>query len=105
MASSASGEQSLGLSSTSGRTTTRFSVESPEGNDAMAIPSLVMADTGERVAIADGETLDASEYARSSLIIVDAAMKPLSSSLVGSHVMGAIGSSESRGKSRSRHLH
>ena len=60
MASSASGEQSLSLSSTSGRTTMRFSVGSPEGDDAMAIPSLLMADTGERIVIADGETVDAA---------------------------------------------
>ena len=101
MASSASEEQSLSLSSTSGRSTTRFSVGSPDGDDAMALPSLIMADTGERIPIADGDALDASEDATSSLIIVDAVTKSLSSSLAGSHVLGATGSSESRGKSRS----
>ena len=82
IASSASGDQSLNLSLTSDRTTTRFSTESPDGNDAMAIPSLIKTDTCERIAITDGETADASEDAASSLIIVDAVMKSLSSSLV-----------------------
>ena len=98
MASSASGEQSLSLSSTSGRTTTRFSVGSPDGDDAMAFPSLIMMDTKGRLSITAGDTVDASEDATSSLIIVVAVMKSLSLSLVASHVMGATGSSESRGK-------
>ena len=77
MVSSASVEQSLSLSSTSGRTTTRFSVGSPDGDDAMALPSLIMTYTGERIAVADGDTVEASEDATSSLVIVDAVMKSL----------------------------
>ena len=69
MVSSASGVQSLSLSSTSGRTTTRFIADSPDGNDAMAIPSLIMTDTGERIAITYGEAVDASEDDASSLIM------------------------------------
>ena len=91
MASSASGEQSLSLSSTSGRTTTRFSVGSLDGDDAMALPLLITADAGDRLAIADGDTVEASEDATSSLIIVDAVMKSLSSSLAAPHAMGGNG--------------
>ena len=59
-----------------------------------------MADSGERTPITDGDDVDASEDATSSLIIVDAVTHSILSSLVASHVMGgAIGSSESRGKS------
>ena len=58
----------------------------------------MMADTGERIPITDGDVVDASKDAKSSLIIVDAVRKSLSSSLVASHVLGATGSSESRGK-------
>ena len=101
MASSVSGDQSFSLYSTSGRTTTRFSVGSPDGDDVVALPYLVMADTGERIALADGDAVDVSEDATSSLIIVDAVMKSLSSSLAASRVQGATGSPESRGKSRS----
>ena len=58
MASSVSGDQSLSLSSTSGRTTTRFSVGSPDGDDVMALPSLVMTGTGERMSFAYGVFVD-----------------------------------------------
>ena len=64
----------------------------------MAMPSLIMAETGERIALTDGETVEASEDAATPTIIVDAVMKSLSSSLVASGVMGATGSSESMGK-------
>ena len=101
MVSSASGDQSLSLSLSSGRTITRLSTDSPEEQGAMATPSLIMTDTGERIYITDRETVEASEDASSSMIIVDAVMNYLSSSLVVSGAMGAIGSSESRGKSRS----
>ena len=101
MASSASGDQSFSLSLSSGRTTTRLSTDSPEEQGAMAMPSLIMADIGERIALTDGETVEASEDASTPMIIVVAATKPLSPSLVASCVMGANGSSESRGKSRS----
>ena len=97
MASSASGDQSLSLSLSSGRTTTRLSTDSPEEQGAMAIPSLIMAEIGERIALTDGETVEASEDASIPMIIVDAVMKSLSSSLAASGVMGATGSSESRG--------
>ena len=100
MASSASGDQSLSLSISSGRTITRLSTDSPEEQGAMAMPSLIMAETGERIAMTDSETVEASEDASTSMLIVDAAMKSLSSSLVGSGVMGVIGSSASRGQSR-----
>ena len=88
MASSASGDQSLSLFLSRGRVTTRLSTDSPDGHETMVVPSLIMTDTGERIAIADGETVDASEDASSSMIIVDAVMKSLSSSLAASGVMG-----------------
>ena len=100
MAFSGSGDQSLSLTSTIGRTTTRFSVESPNGDEAMALPSLVMTGAGESFLLTDGHDVEGSEEAASSFIIVDAVMKSLSSSLTASHVHGATGSSESRGKSR-----
>ena len=96
-----SGDQSLSLSSTSGRTTTRFSVESPNGDDATALPALAMTGTGEIIPLTDGDAVEGSEEVASSLITVDAVMRSLSSSLTASHVHGATGSSESRGKSRS----
>ena len=67
----------------------------------MAMPSVIMADSGERIAITDGDTVEASEDASTPTIIVDVVMKSLSSSLAASGVMGATGSSDSRGKSRS----
>ena len=101
MAYSGSGDQSVSLSSTIGRTTTRFSVESPNGDVLMALPSLVMTGTGEGIPLTDGGVVECSEEVASSLTIVDAAMKSRSSSLTASHAHGATGSSESRGKSRS----
>ena len=74
---------------------------SPDGDDAMALPSLVMVNTGERSPLTDGEAVGTSEDATSSSIIVDAVMKSLSSSLIASHVLGATGFPDSRGKSRS----
>ena len=101
MASSVSGDQSLSLSLSSGRTITRLSSDSPEEQRAMAMPSIIMADSGERIALTDGDTVEASEDASTPMIIVDVAMKSLSSSLADYGVMGATGSSDSRGKSRS----
>ena len=80
----------------SGRTITRLSSDSPEEQGAMAMPSIIMAESGERIAIADGDTAEASEDASTPMIIVDAVMKSLSSSLAASGVMGATGSSDSR---------
>ena len=71
MASSGRGDQSLSLFSTSGRNTTRFSVESPDGDEAMALPSLVMTGTGERIPSLTAMLPKGSEEATSSLIIVD----------------------------------
>ena len=68
----------------------------------MVSPSLIMSETGERIALRDGESVEASEDTSTPTVFVDAVMKSLSSSLVASGVMGAIGSSESRGKSRPR---
>ena len=65
------------------------------------MPSIIMADRGEQIALTDGDTVEASEDASTPIIIVDVAMKSLSSSLAASGVMGATGSSDSRGKSRS----
>ena len=101
MASSASGDQSLSLSLSSGRTINRPSSDSPEEYGAMAMPSIVMAESGERIAISDGDAVETSEDVSPSVIIVDAVMKSLTSSLAASGVMGATGSSHSRGKSRS----
>ena len=62
-ASTGSGDQSsILLSSTSGRTTTRFGVGSPEGDDANAMPSLVISETGERIPLADGNAVNGSEF-------------------------------------------
>ncbi len=47
----------------------------------MAMPSIIMAESGERIAIADGDAVEASEDASTPTIIVDAVMKYLSSSL------------------------
>ena len=91
----------MSLSLSSGRTITRLSSDSPEEQGAMAMPSIIMAESGERVAITDGDVVEPSEYVSPSAIIVDAVMKSLTSSLAASGVMGATGSSDSRGKSRS----
>ena len=56
-----------------------------------------MADSGERIALTDVDTVEASEDASIPMIIVDAVMKSLSSSLAVAGVMGATGSSDSRG--------
>ena len=80
MASSVSGDQSLSLSIASGRTITKLSSDSPEEQGAMVVPSIIMADSGERIAITDGYTVEASEDASTPMIIVDAVMKSLSSS-------------------------
>ena len=65
------------------------------------MPSIIMADSGERIALTYGDTLEASEDASTPMIIVDVVMKSLSSSLAATGVMGATGSSDSRGKLRS----
>ena len=65
------------------------------------MPSIIMAESGERIAITDGDAVETSEDVSPSVIIVDAVMKSLTSSLAASGVMGATGSSDSRGKSRS----
>ena len=90
----------MSLSIPSGRTITRLSSDSPEEQGAVAMPSIVMADSGERIAITDGDAVEASEYDSTPMIIVDVVMKSLSSSLAASGVMGATGSSDSRGKSK-----
>ena len=81
MASSVSGDQSLSLSLSSGRTITRLSSESLEERSAVAMPSITMADSGERIALEDGDAVETSGDASSSAIIVDAVMKSLASSL------------------------
>ena len=58
MASSVSGDQSLSLSILSGRTTPRLSSVSLEEQDAMAMPSIIMAESGERIVLADGDTVE-----------------------------------------------
>ena len=58
MASSVSGDQSLSLSISSGRTITRLSSDSPEEQGAMSIPSIIMAESGERIVLADGDTVE-----------------------------------------------
>ena len=68
--------------------TTRLSTASFDGQETMATPSLVMAEIGERIALTDGDAVEASEDASSPMISVDAVMKSLSSSLVASGVMG-----------------
>ena len=75
MASSASGDQSLSLSLSSGRTINRLSSDSPEECGAVAMPSIIMADSGEGVAIADGDAVETSGDVSPSVIIVDAVMK------------------------------
>ncbi len=70
----------------------------------MALPSLVMMNTGTCIPLADGDAVEASEEVASFLIVVDAVMKSLSSSLTASHVHGATGYSESRVKPRSPQL-
>jgi hypothetical protein len=62
------------------------------------MPSIIMTESGERVALTDGDAVETSGDVSSSAIIVDAVMKSLTSSLAASGVMG---SSDSRGKSRS----
>jgi hypothetical protein len=91
MASSVRGDQSLSLAVSSDRTITRLSLDSPEEQGAMAMPSIIMADSGERIALTDGDTVEASEDASTPMIIVDVVMKSLSSSLAASGVMGATG--------------
>jgi hypothetical protein len=61
----------------------------------------VMVNKGESIPFRYGEAVEASEDATSSLIIEDAVLKSISSSLVASLVHGATCSSESRVKSRS----
>ena len=51
------------------------------------MPSLIMAESGERIALTVGDTVEASEDASTPTIIVDAVMKSLSSSLGASGVM------------------
>ena len=53
--------------------------------------------SGEHLAISDGDAVETSGDASPSVIIVDAVMKSLTSSLSASGVMGATGSSDSRG--------
>ena len=56
----------------------------------------MIAETGKRIPLEDGDAVEGSEFTANSLIIADAVMKSLSSSLTASHVLGATGSSESR---------
>ena len=76
-------------------------MESLNGDEAIELPSLVMTGTGEIIPLADGDVVECAEDFASSLIIVDAVMKSVSSSLTASHVHRATCSSESRGKPRS----
>ena len=75
MASSVSGDQSLSLFTSIGRTITRLSLDSFDEQGAMAMPSIIMAESGERIAITDGDVVETSEDVSPLVIIVDAVMK------------------------------
>ena len=75
----------------------RFGVGSPEGDESFATPSLVIAETGDRIPLEAGDVVGGSKFTANSFTIADAVMKSLSSGLTASHVLGA---SESRNKSR-----
>ena len=62
---------------------------SPEGDDANAMPSLVISETGDCMPLTDGDAVEGSEFTANSFIIADAVMKSLASSLTASHVLGA----------------
>ncbi len=66
MASSESTDKSNNMSAPtlSGRTPARFGVGSPDGNDAVAMPSLVKSNTGERIPLMDGDAVEGSEMTR-----------------------------------------